>query len=97
MKPIVIHTSLESHICNIKLCYQPQCASVSQNLWRGCLIYTEIFCHALSLSLADSHGKATTEVKILLCLSGYKIIVAFRAGRYLSLLLGKVALSGCLL
>lgn len=49
MKPIVIHTSLESHICSIKLCYQPQCASVSQNLWQGCLIYTEVFamrCHS---------------------------------------------------
>lgn len=38
------------------------------------------FCHALSLSLADSHGKATIQVKILLCLSDYKIIVTFRAG-----------------
>lgn len=38
------------------------------------------FCHALSLSLAHSHGKATIQVKILLCLSGYEIIVAFRAG-----------------
>lgn len=81
IKPIVIHPhfSGESHLQYQILLSTSLCICQSKFMARLSHLYRR-FCHALSLSLAASHGKATIQVEILLCHSSNKIILAFRGG-----------------